>query len=86
MTTEHPSPPPRAATLSEIVAILGELEPAKAEAILRTGASAAEIAEAEAWANGQTDEMATLERSLHGRVAAVYAVLATELAPSERED
>jgi len=67
------------AKLHEITEILGDLEAAKAKAILATGATVAEIEEAQAWAAGESDVMGgDLARPLCGRVAAVYEILSTE--------
>lgn len=66
------------AKLHEITELLGEIEAAKAEAILATGASVAEIEQAQAWAQGETDVMGDLRRPLRGAVAAVYDILSTE--------
>jgi hypothetical protein len=71
------------ATLHEITAILGDLEPAKAEAILATGA---EIEEAQAWAAGESDVMGgDLARPLSGPVAAVFEILSTEEPLDDRD-
>jgi hypothetical protein len=75
----------RPATLSEIVALIGEVEPAKAEAILATGATTAEIEQALAFAADQREDVAVLRAPQSSPVAAVYAILATELADDERE-
>jgi hypothetical protein len=77
--------PFRAATLGEIRAIVGELEDAKFEAILATGVTPAELEQALAWAEGESDVMGEMERPLEGRVAAAYAVLITE-APLDGHD
>jgi hypothetical protein len=76
----------RPATLHEIRAIVGDIEAAKLEAILATGASAAEIEQALAWAAGETDVMGDLERPLTGPVAQVYEILASELPPTDERD
>jgi hypothetical protein len=75
----------RAATLREIRETLGELEDAELEAILATGATPAELEEALAWAEGESDVMGDMERPLEGRVAAAYTVLITE-APVDDHD
>lgn len=77
----------RPATLAEIHELVGELEAAKLEAILATGATAGQIEEAMAWAAGESDVMGgELERPLAGPVAAVYEILASELPPLEDRD
>jgi hypothetical protein len=76
----------RPATLHEITEILGEIEAAKAEAIVATGASAAEIEEARAWAAGESDVMGgDLARPLSGAVAAVFDILSTEEPLDDRD-
>lgn len=76
----------RPATLREITEILGEIEAAKAEAIRATGASAAEIEEARAWAGGESDVMGgDLARPLSGAVAAVFDILSTEEPLDDRD-
>jgi hypothetical protein len=76
----------RPASLHAIRAIVGDIEAAKLEAILATGASAAEIEQALAWAADETDVMGDLERPLSGPVAAVYEILASELPPIDEYD
>lgn len=66
------------AKLHEITELLGDIEAAKMEAILATGATLAQIEEAEAWAAGESDILGDLERPLSGAVAAVYEILRTE--------
>jgi len=66
------------AKLHEIAELLGDIEAAKMEAILATGATLAQIEEAEAWAAGESDILGDLERPLSGAVAAVYEILRTE--------
>jgi hypothetical protein len=76
----------RPAKLHEIRAMVGDIEAAKLEAILATGASEAEIEQALAWAAGETDVMGDLERPLSGPVAEVYEILASELPPTDERD
>ena len=74
------------AKLHEITAVLVDIEAAKAEAILATGATVAEIEEAQAWAAGESDVMGgDLARPLCGRVAAVYEILSTEEPLDDRD-
>jgi hypothetical protein len=76
----------RSATLHEITAILGNLEAAKAEAILATGATVAEIEEAQAWVAGESDVLGgDLARPLSGPVAAVFEILSTEEPLDDRD-
>jgi hypothetical protein len=75
------------ATLAEIRGIVGDVEAAKLEAILATGATPGQIEEAMAWAAGASDVMGgDLARPLAGPVAAVYEILASELPPLEDRD
>ena len=77
----------RPATLAEIRQMVGDLEAAKLEAILATGATPPQIEEAMAWVAGESDVMGgELERPLSGPVAAVYEVLASELPPLDERD
>lgn len=73
------------ATLQEIIALLGDVEAAKAEAILATGATSTEIEEAQAWADGESDVLGNQRRQLSGPVAAVYEILSTEEPPDDRD-
>jgi hypothetical protein len=77
----------RPATLAEIRDMVGDIEAAKLEAILATGATPGQIEEAMAWAAGESDVMGgELERPLAGPVAVVYEILASELPPLEDRD
>jgi hypothetical protein len=72
----------RPATLAEIRDMVGDIEAAKLEAILATGATPGQIEEAMAWAAGESDVMgADLARPLAGPVAVVYEILVSELPP-----
>ena len=75
----------RPASLGEIRALVGDIEAAKLEAILATGATPAEVEQALAWAADATDVMGDLRRPLSGPVAAVYDVLSSELPPADDE-
>ena len=78
---------PRPATLAEIRHMVGDVEAAKLEAILATGATPGEIEQAMAWVAGESDVMGgELERPLSGPVAAVYEILASELPPLDERD
>ena len=69
----------RSATLREIRDIVGDVDAARLEAILATGATAAEVEQAVVWGAGASDVMGgDLERPLSGRIAAVYGILMTE--------
>jgi hypothetical protein len=69
----------RSASLGEIRALVGDIDAAKLEAILDTGATPAEVEQALAWAADATDVMGDLQRPLRGPVAAVYDILSSEL-------
>jgi hypothetical protein len=74
------------ATLHQITELLGDLEAAKAEAILGTGATVPEIEQAQAWAAGESDVMGgELARPLSGAVATVYEILSTEQPLDDRD-
>jgi hypothetical protein len=84
----NPSSAPgrRGATLQEIREIVGDVDAAKLEAILATGATAAEVEQAVVWAAGTNDVMGgEMERPLSGRVATVYGILMTEAPPEDRD-
>jgi hypothetical protein len=73
----------RPATLAQIREMVGDLEAAKLEAILATGATPGQIEEAIAWAAGEGDVMGgELARPLAG----VYEILTSELPPLEDRD
>ena len=77
----------RAATLAEIRQMVGDVEAAKLEAILATGATPGQVEEAIAWAAGESDVMGgELARPLSGPVAAVYEILMSELPPLDERD
>ena len=83
--TDAPAENTRPATLGEILELVGDIEAAKAEAILETGATPGEIEQALAWAADESDVMGALRRPLDGTVAEVYAILATELPEDDRD-
>lgn len=83
--TVNRSSPQRPATLSEIMALVGEIDGAKAEAILKTGATPAEIEQALILTASDSHDPAVLGRPLQGPVAAVCAILSTELPDDDRE-
>ena len=81
------TPATRPATLAEIRQMVGDVEAAKLEAILATGATPGQVEEAIAWASGESDVMGgELARPLSGPVAAVYEILASELPPPDERD
>lgn len=58
--------------------IVGDIEDAKAAAIIATGATAEDLEEAVAWASGESDMMGDMERPLAGVIAQVYDILTAE--------
>ncbi len=66
-------------TSAELRAIIGELDGDLASAIIGTGASAAEVAEAEAWRTMDDALGKELHHRGQGRVAQVYELLAAGL-------
>ena len=85
--TGTPGTKQRAATLAEIRQMVGDVEAAKLEAILATGATPPQIEEAMAWVAGESDVMGgELQRPLSGPVAAVYEILSSELPPLDERD
>lgn len=75
--------PARAASLSEIVALIGGEDGERHMAVLATGASRAEIEQALAYAQGAGEALGRSGHPLHGRVAAVYDLLAADLPDEE---
>lgn len=65
-------------THDQVVAVVGEIDDGKIVDIIATGATLEELVEAFAWASDETDALADAEKSLSGRVAAVYDVLTAE--------
>ena len=73
-------------TRRQVVEILGALNDEQIAKIIDTGASVEEVVEARAWLDRDDYLGRELQRSLSGRVAAVFEILrATEPAPEERE-
>jgi hypothetical protein len=62
-------------TLSEVAALVGGTDAAKHMAVLRTGATAAEIRTAVAYRAAEQDELGEVPPALEGRTALVYDVL-----------
>jgi hypothetical protein len=73
------------AKLHEIMELVGDIDAARAEAILATGATLAEIVEAQAWAAGESDVLADLQRQPSGVVAAVLEILSPEEPLDDRD-
>jgi hypothetical protein len=73
------------AKLHEIMELVGDIDAARAEAILATGATLAEIEEAQAWAAGESDVLADLQRQPSGVVAAVLEILSPEEPLDDRD-
>jgi hypothetical protein len=75
----------KAAKLHEIMKLVGDIDAARAEAILATGATLAEIEEAQAWAAGESDVLADVQRQPSGVVAAVLEILSPEEPLDDRD-
>jgi hypothetical protein len=73
------------AKLHEIMELVGDIDAARAEAILATGATLAEIEEAQAWAAGESDVLADVQRQPSGVVAAVLEILSPEEPLDDRD-
>ena len=75
------------ASASEIRGIVGPLDDAVITNVLATGASAAEVLEADTWLTADDQLGTELGRNRSGRVGQVYTILADVLepAPAERE-
>lgn len=83
MATE--AQPPQPATTAEIIAILGQVDDETLAAIRRTGATAAEVLEAFAWATADDSLGSETERTCRGTVAEVCAIIAAlEVEDEER--
>ncbi len=65
-------------THDQVIGVVGQIDDDKIADIIATGATLEEVVEAFAWASDETDALADAERSLAGRVAAVYDVLTAE--------
>jgi hypothetical protein len=70
-------------TPNEVATLVGDVEEATLAAIIAIGASAEELEEALAWANGEDDVMGELERPLAGNVALIYDLLTADEAFEE---
>lgn len=62
----------------DVTSIVGTLDDDKIAAILATGASEEEIAEAFAWANAEDDVLGEVEKSLSGTVAQIFDILTAD--------
>jgi hypothetical protein len=77
--------PGAGASATDVRAIFGELDDETIDAILATGASHAELIEAEAWL-GSSDAMGELEKPMPTRVARVLAILDAVAARDDDRD
>ena len=68
----------RAATASEIIAIVGHLDDGVIARILATGATPAEVLEALTWAHADDQLGRELLRRPHGAAGSVYEILMRE--------
>lgn len=77
---------PHCLSRRDVTRVLGQVTDARAAAILATGATAAELEEAAAWAAGESDVIGKLQRPASPIVGAVYDILtAEEKFPGARE-
>jgi len=65
-------------TREDVIHVAGELDDMKLSRILAIGASMAELEQALAWSQGETDVMGEARKRLTGRVAELYEILAAE--------
>ena len=76
-TSEAARPTGHRLSRDEVAALVGDLGDAKIAEILATGATAADVNEAIAWAEAESDVMGKLGKRLGGRAARVYDILMT---------
>jgi hypothetical protein len=72
------APVPHRLSVDDIHSILGDIEDAKAAAILATGASRAELEEAYLYAQGEGDKVDRAGHPLTGVVADLYEILTAD--------
>ncbi|MGH6952878.1 MAG: hypothetical protein ACREGL_01750 [Alphaproteobacteria bacterium] len=65
-------------TREDVIHVAGELDDLKLGRILATGATMAELEQALAWSQGESDVMGDARQRLTGRVAELYEILAAE--------
>ncbi len=75
-----------AVTPAQVSEIVGPLTDARATAIIATGATMEQIAEAAAWADGESDVMGGLRLRAAPAVVAVYEILREEQRYAEDRD
>ena len=73
-----------ALTHREIVDLVGEIEDAKAVAIIATQGTFKDLEDAVAWAAGESDVMGEAEQPLAGAAAKICEILTAEKEPPER--
>jgi hypothetical protein len=73
-------------TASQIHDVVGDIDPAKAAAILASGATLEELVEAAALASGEREIMGERPRPMTGNVAVVYDILRLEQEAAEEPD
>jgi hypothetical protein len=71
-------------THREIVDLVGEIEDAKAIAIIATQGTFKDLEEAVAWAAGETDVMGEAEQPLAGAAARIFDILTADEEVTER--
>jgi hypothetical protein len=68
----------------DVTGIVGVLDDDKVAAIIATGASVEDVAEAFVWVNAEDDVMGEVRKSLSGTVADVYDILTADDWDEER--
>lgn len=71
-------------TADEVRHIVGNIDADKVQAILALGPTIAELEEAVAWAEGESDVMGEQERPSSPVIGAIYKLLVAELPEEER--
>lgn len=80
------APEQQTVSASEVRRIVGNIDADKVRAILALRPTAAEIEEAVAWAEGESDVMGELERPSSPTIGAIYDLLMTEVPQEERRE
>ncbi len=75
---------PAPLTHREIADLVGEIEDAKAVAIIATRCTFKDLEDAVAWAAGESDVMGEAEQPLAGAAAKICEILTAEREPPER--
>ena len=67
----------------DVALVVGEIDPARAAAIIASGATLEELIEAAAWAAGEREIMGEETRPATGPISIVYDILTSEAEPEE---